>query len=640
MKDFKDLIDSIRKEQVILFLGSGFSRKAGVPMASLITSALFDALPDDIQSDLKEQKCLDIISEEFEQTYNRNTLINKLEKIMSFMPTDTSDHICLTKVPHFHHIITTNYDTLIEDAYGEDRCYVVRTTDDCVNLPNDKTIIYKIHGDFKSKDHILLTKQDYTNFFSNNDEPLLWNYIRSLLLTKDILFMGYSLEDENIFSLIQEIHKYLKAETRKYFFIAPGLKYHKIGRLAKTNITYFDAKAEDLFPVLFDTLDKRIKSDYNRKRISLDTFNRYSNQHNLQPVVTEGPDSNMVLRFDSNGQTDVKINFSVLNKDIAEAIQNSDATQFNSFLPNTHIPAMKLTRDMMKDMNISINGLTVSDYDECQNLFISPVCEDIKTTIRIPSRKFKEKINLQKFNSNKEQVCLLLETEPYTLKFIFSFLPNKLLNFTCNIKPNSNCENLKEAIKWMDLIIALWNNEEVIINKYDFLPIKIPVHNEQELLQLKKVKKYFENVEEIENLYDVDFDTVNTYSDEAFKTSELLIHSYNEHTLNVPMQGEYTLELGSDQDGLWNLVEQGSQKCSFAFIEKALEQIDFNGLKFDIKQKNTVIPQCLILDVTKEGGIVSQIKLRIMSKYVYVKYTNKDLKEFKEFCKLDENTEI
>lgn len=321
MKDFKDLIDSIRKEQVILFLGSGFSRKAGAPMASLITSALFDALPDDIQSDLKEQKCLDIISEEFEQTYNRNTLINKLEKIMSFMPTDTSDHICLTKVPHFHHIITTNYDTLIEDAYGEDRCYVVRTTDDCVNLPNDKTIIYKIHGDFKSKDHILLTKQDYTNFFINNDEPLLWNYIRSLLLTKDILFMGYSLEDENIFSLIQEIHKYLKAETRKYFFIAPGLKYHKIGRLAKTNITYFDAKAEDLFPVLFDTLDKRIKSDYNRKRISLDTFNRYSNQHNLQPVVTEGPDSNMVLRFDSNGQTDVKINFSVLNKDIAEVFK-------------------------------------------------------------------------------------------------------------------------------------------------------------------------------------------------------------------------------------------------------------------------------------------------------------------------------
>ena len=29
MANFKELIDSIRKEQVTLFLGSGFSRKAG-----------------------------------------------------------------------------------------------------------------------------------------------------------------------------------------------------------------------------------------------------------------------------------------------------------------------------------------------------------------------------------------------------------------------------------------------------------------------------------------------------------------------------------------------------------------------------------------------------------------------------------
>ena len=233
MIDFKDLIDSIRKEQIILFLGSGFSRKAGAPMASAITSALLDALPDDIQSDLKNQKLLDNISEAFEQIFDREALVNKLEEIMSFTPTDTSDHTCLTKVPHFHHIITTNYDTLIEDAYGVDNCYVVRTKDDIVNLPNDKTIIYKIHGDFKSKDHILLTKQDYTNFFSDNKESLLWDYIQSLFITKDILFIGYSLEDSNIFSLIKKIHKNLKTNTRRYFLIAPGLKSYKINSLAR-----------------------------------------------------------------------------------------------------------------------------------------------------------------------------------------------------------------------------------------------------------------------------------------------------------------------------------------------------------------------------------------------------------------------
>lgn len=49
MADFKELIDSIRKEQVTLFLGSGFSRKAGAPMANAIVSALKESMPDDVK---------------------------------------------------------------------------------------------------------------------------------------------------------------------------------------------------------------------------------------------------------------------------------------------------------------------------------------------------------------------------------------------------------------------------------------------------------------------------------------------------------------------------------------------------------------------------------------------------------------
>lgn len=212
MADFKELIDSIRKEQVTLFLGSGFSRKAGAPMANAIVTSLKESMPVDIKDDFRDETHLDLISEEYEQIYGRESLINKLEEIFKFMPTDTSDHTCLTKIPHIRHIITTNYDTLIEDAFGPDNCYVVRTTDDCVNLPKDKTIIYKIHGDFTKKDNIILTKQDYTNFFSSNNEPLLWKYIQSHILTNDMLFIGYSLEDSNIFTLIQEIRKQVKVE--------------------------------------------------------------------------------------------------------------------------------------------------------------------------------------------------------------------------------------------------------------------------------------------------------------------------------------------------------------------------------------------------------------------------------------------
>lgn len=635
MADFKELIDSIRKEQVTLFLGSGFSRKAGAPMANAIVTSLKESMPVDIKDDFRDETHLDLISEEFEQIYGRESLINKLEEIFKFMPTDTSDHTCLTKIPHIRHIITTNYDTLIEDAFGPDSCYVVRTTDDCVNLPKDKTIVYKIHGDFTKKDNIILTKQDYTNFFSSNNEPLLWKYIQSHILTNDMLFIGYSLEDSNIFTLIQEIRKQVKVDTRKYFLIAPELYHHKIERLAKTKIKYFNAKAEDLFPVLFETLNKKIKSDYQRKYICLDTFRRYSNQHFLQPIVEEGQKENKIIRFDSTGKTDVKINVSGLSKEVAETIMSQDTTLYNSFLPRTHIPAYMITQDMMKELNISINGLTIADYDDCKNLFISPTVETIKTIITIPSIKFKEKIKFQRYNPNKEQVCFLLETEPYTFKLVFSFLPNKVLNCTCNVNLKENCKNLQEAIKWMDFVIALWSQEEFIIKAFDKVPIRFPKTNLHELKQFKKIKKYYENTSDIEDLYNIEFETIETYSEDNFQISELLIHSHHEHNLRENMLGqECTVEVGQEQEGVWDEIKVGETKYSLALTQSSLEQIVFNGQKFNIKNKNTIIPQCQILEIQKENGKMRQITFKILSEYVFIKYTNRALTEFEEFSQL------
>ena len=46
------------------------------------------------------------------------------------------------------------------------------------------------------------------------------------------------------------------------------------------------------------------------------------------------------------------------------------------------------------------------------------------------------------------------------------------------------------------------------------------------------------------------------------------------------------------------------------------------------------MPQCQILEIQKENGKVSQIKFKILSEYVFIKYTNQALTEFDEFSKL------
>ena len=314
---------------------------------------------------------------------------------------------------------------------------------------------------------------------------------------------------------------------------------------------------------------------------------------------------------------------------------SQDTSLYNSFLPRTHIPAFMITRDMMKELNISINGLTITDYDDCKNLFISPTVETIKTSISVPSIKFKEKIKLQRYNPNKEQVCLLLETEPYTFKLVFSFLPNKVLNCTCNVNSKENCKNLQEAIKWMDFVIALWSQEKFIIKAFDKVPIRFPKTNLYELEQFKKIKKYYQNLSEIEDLYNVEFKTIETYSEDNFQMSELLIHSYHEHNLRENMLGqECTVEVGQEQEGMWDKIEVGETKYSFALTQSSLEHVVLNGLKFNLKNKNTIMPQCQILEIQKENGKVNQIKFKILSEYVFIKYTNRVLTEFEEFSKL------
>ncbi len=115
----------------------------------------------------------------------------------------------------------------------------------------------------------------------------------------------------------------------------------------------------------------------------------------------------------------------------------------------------------------------------------------------------------------------------------------------------------------------------------------------------------------------------------------MLIHSYHEHNLRENMLGqECTVEVGQEQEGMWDEIKVGETKYSFALTQSSLEQIVFNGQKFNIKNKNTIMPQCQILEIHKENGKVNQIKFKILSEYVFIKYTNRVLTEFEEFSKL------
>lgn len=186
------LIKYIRKCQVDIFLGSGFSYDAGAPKASDIVDAMLNDGDEEFRSLFSEtQRSLMMVSEEYVKHYGRNDLISLLNKLFYFTPKDTSAQQLLRKIPHFRTIYTTNYDTLIENAYPKDERVLVTSNTGCTYIDDKKVVIYKVHGDITTMndpDGIIITSSDYKTYFKGNRYDLIWKRLQQSFVQRYVLF--------------------------------------------------------------------------------------------------------------------------------------------------------------------------------------------------------------------------------------------------------------------------------------------------------------------------------------------------------------------------------------------------------------------------------------------------------------------
>lgn len=120
-------------------------------------------------------------------------------------------------------IITTNYDSALESMYKGYRVYGSQSEMISASLQNVGEI-YKIHGTVSNHGSIVLTRGDYERFEQRN------KYLIAKLLTifteNPIVFIGYSLSDENIKNIFNGIQECLddsvdirEAYERKFIFL-------------------------------------------------------------------------------------------------------------------------------------------------------------------------------------------------------------------------------------------------------------------------------------------------------------------------------------------------------------------------------------------------------------------------------------
>ncbi|MFJ7371015.1 SIR2 family NAD-dependent protein deacylase [Lysinibacillus sp. NPDC098008] len=251
---FERLVEKVRDNDVVLWVGAGFSLYAGMPNANKLRDLIIEHSAEEDKRYFENKNLADVASTFIDiRRGSKNELYQLLQSVIDIEPTSLMYHQLLAEIPQIDLIVTTNYDKLFEEAYGRDISTIV--TDLHLPLATKRTKLYKIHGDIHMPDTMVLTNEDYTNFFRNQDKPL-WNKIKTLLAEKTIIFLGYSLADQNIQYLFDNVISDIGSYIKESYLIAPDLPKHEVNRLTQKGANYINMTGEEFIEKLHDEIKK------------------------------------------------------------------------------------------------------------------------------------------------------------------------------------------------------------------------------------------------------------------------------------------------------------------------------------------------------------------------------------------------
>ena len=203
----------------------GFEMYNSMAESSTIQVGLYQKIAELIGNDFSKKWFIDDKFKEVREEY-RDDIKNKVSPIkieiakyikdnsLNFVEDQKSELELLKKVgkKSIAGVITTNYDLLLENILLGYKAYVGQEELIFSQLQGVGEI-YKIHGCCTNPSSIVINEDDYKEFDDKN--AYLASKILTLLLEHPIVFMGYSIEDENIRNILKSIVRCLSKENLK-----------------------------------------------------------------------------------------------------------------------------------------------------------------------------------------------------------------------------------------------------------------------------------------------------------------------------------------------------------------------------------------------------------------------------------------
>lgn len=200
------------QNRLIIFVGAGVSKNSDLPDWEQLIRVFIDKLnyPNRDGEKLSSDEYLKI-PQYYYNIYGKEEYEKVIKEELDRKGEPNDIHKLIFKLNPMH-IITTNYDRLLEDTIIEQRMLfdVISKDRDLLDSKKNNYII-KMHGDIKELGNIVLKENDYLNYSQNH--ILIETYIKSLLVSNTFLFIGYSLNDYNLKQIISWVDYLAKSYT-------------------------------------------------------------------------------------------------------------------------------------------------------------------------------------------------------------------------------------------------------------------------------------------------------------------------------------------------------------------------------------------------------------------------------------------
>ena len=227
--------EASKQGRLVVFVGAGVSNNSGVPTWSKLIREMKDECGADQETD--ELK----IAQLYKDARGEKEYMDKVKEILKYNKVIPNDiHKAILDLNPCH-IITTNYDNLLEQEIENEfkQFAIIREDEDMPNMSYPNSLI-KMHGDYDTN-NIVLTESDYYNYANNF--PLIRSFVTSLFASKVLLFVGFSFADLNLKMILNDIRSVLHDRMQRVYLVSdtkPSQIVNSYYENKGINVVYFE----------------------------------------------------------------------------------------------------------------------------------------------------------------------------------------------------------------------------------------------------------------------------------------------------------------------------------------------------------------------------------------------------------------